>query len=78
MVKIIILAALCIFLLMLGIVLLAYYNGYTAMEEENRELEKALEDQFILQARSFDTYLSMLREACREGNIRDDNSNKKK
>lgn len=78
MAKTIILVVLGIFLLLLAIILLAYYNGYMAMEEENRELEKALEDQFILQAESFDTYLSMLREACREGNLWNDYSNKKR
>ena len=78
MAKTIILVALGIFLLLLAIIFLAYYKGYTQMQEENRELEKALEDQFILQAESFDTYLSMLREACREGNPWDDHSNKKR
>lgn len=78
MVWTIILVVLGIFLLLLAIILLSYYGGYAQMQEENRELEKALEDQFILQAESFDTYLSMLREACREGNPWDDRNTKKK
>ena len=77
MVCTIILVALGIFLL-LAIILLSYYNGYVQMQEENRELEKALEDQFILQAESFDTYLSMLNEACREGNLWDGHNSKKR
>lgn len=78
MTKTIILVILGIFLLLLAIIFLAYYKGYSQMQEENRELEQALEDQFILQAESFDTYLYMLREACREGNLWDDHSSKKK
>ena len=75
MTETIILVALGIFLL-LAIILLSYYNGYAQMQEENRELEKALEDQFILQAESFDTYLS--NEACREGNLWDGHNSKKR
>ena len=77
MTETIILVALSIFLL-LAIILLSYYNGYAQMQEENRELEKALEDQFILQAESFDTYLSMLNEACREGNLWNEHNSKKR
>lgn len=77
MTETIILVALSIFLL-LAIILLSYYSGYAQMQEENRELEKALEDQFILQAESFDTYLSMLNEACREGNLWDGHSSRKR
>ena len=77
MVCTIILVALGIFLL-LATILLSYYSGYAQMQEENRELEKALEDQFILQAESFDTYLSMLNEACREGNLWNEHNSKKR
>ena len=77
MTETIILVALGIFLL-LAIILLSYYNGYAQMQEENRELEKVLEDQFILQAESFDTYLSMLNEACREGNLWNEHNSKKR
>lgn len=77
MTETIILVALGIFLL-LATILLSYYNGYAQMQEENRELEKVLEDQFILQAESFDTYLSMLNEACREGNLWNEYNSKKR
>lgn len=77
MTETIILVALGIFLL-LAIILLSYYSGYAQMQEENRELEKALEDQFILQAESFDTYLSMLNESCHEGNLWDGHSSRKR
>ena len=77
MTETIILVALGIFLL-LATILLSYSNGYAQMQEENRELEKVLEDQFILQAESFDTYLSMLNEACREGNLWNEHNSKKR
>lgn len=77
------LKVLLVLLIMFGIEVLVIflyklYKGYQHLKQETRGLEQALEDQFILQAESFDTYLSMLRAACREGDPWDDQDSEKR